>query len=315
MIGRHRQPSDPADTSRRRFLGALAALFGIGTGATVLRRRTSTSETTATTASSSTTTSTSDPTTSAPSTGAADSSTAATGAPAASTDGTTTTTEATTTTSTEGTTTTTQPATTVTTQPPDAGGGITLLERAAWGAQPAEGGFEAHTPVRITVHHTAQVLGANSNAPKHIRGHQTYHQSLGWPDLAYHVMVDRAGNLYEGRPMDYRGDTATSYDPSGHFLPCLEGDHRTEVPTDIQMEALARVCAWAVDRWSLDSAEIFGHRDWASTTCPGDILYAPIDDGSLSARVAEIVAVGAPSLSYLRGEEAASVVAAIEAGG
>jgi len=204
----------------------------------------------------------------------------------------------------------------VTSAPPDAGGGsVLLLERDAWGAEPSGTGFENHTPVRITVHHTALVLGANSNAPKHIRQHQTYHQSLGWPDLAYHVMIDRAGNYYEGRPIEFRGDTGTSYNPSGHFLPCLEGDYNSETPTDVQMEALAQVSAWASQRWSIATSEIGGHRDFASTSCPGGQLYDDISGGSLAARVDEILSAGAPSLSYLRGDSAVSVVAAIEAGG
>ena len=190
-----------------------------------------------------------------------------------------------------------------------------LLEKQAGGAQPEGEGFVSHSVSRITVHHTAVELITNSKAPARIRQHQTYHQSLGWPDIAYHVMIDRAGNLYEGRPMDYRGDTATSYDPSGHFLPCLEGDYNAETPTDVQIEALAQLCAWASTRWGIDPSAIGGHRDFASTSCPGAQLYDDISSGTLAARVSEIVVGGSSSLSYLRGADAAAVVAAIEAGG
>lgn len=210
-------------------------------------------------------------------------------------------------------TTSTQPATTVTSV--GAGAGLILLERAAWGARAVGDGFVAHTVSLITVHHTAVVLGTNSQAPARVRQHQNYHQGLGWPDIAYHVMIDRAGNLYEGRPVEYRGDTATSYDPTGHFLPCLEGDYNTQTPTEVQMEALARLCAWASDRWGVEPASIGGHRDYAATSCPGGRLYDHISSGSLERRVSEIMAGGAPSLSYLRGAEAASVIAAIEAEG
>lgn len=327
MTGLHRRPDQPHDATRRRFLTGLVGLFGIGTIATLLRNRgfsaapsTTTSSVTsqasvpANTVSSSSSTSKTT-TTQGPTT------TSTQEAPTTSAETTTTTTEVETTSTTQPTTvtteagpTTTQPATTVTTTP-TAGAGLILLEKAAWGAQPEGAGFVGHSVTRITVHHTAVVLGSNSSAPARIRQHQNYHQSQGWPDIAYHVMIDKAGNLYEGRPLEFRGDTFTSYDPSGHFLPCLEGDYNTEVPTEVQMEALARVCAWAANRWSIDPSEISGHRDFAATSCPGGEVYDDISGGSLAARVAEIMESSVPTLSYLRSDAGAAVVASIEAGG
>ena len=214
----------------------------------------------------------------------------------------------------------TAPSTTATASPPEATTttlprpSLLLIEKAAWGAEPAQPGFEAHTPSRITIHHTATLLEENSRAPAAILQHQEYHRSLGWPDLAYHVMIDRAGNLYEGRPMEYRGDTATNYDPGGHFLPCLEGDYREEVPSEVQWEALAMLCAWAADRWGIDVSLIGGHKDFAETTCPGDNVYQKLEDGSLADRVSEILDGQTPRLEYLRGEEAVAVVEAVASG-
>ena len=52
----------------------------------------------------------------------------------------------------------------------------------------------------MTIHHTAVVLGNNSNAPARLRQHQQYHQdSQGWIDIAYHIGVDRNGNIFELR--------------------------------------------------------------------------------------------------------------------
>ena len=36
-------------------------------------------------------------------------------------------------------------------------------------------------------------------------------------DIAYHIGVDRDGNLYELRDTAIAGDTDTKYDPTGHF--------------------------------------------------------------------------------------------------
>ena len=75
-----------------------------------------------------------------------------------------------------------------------------LLCRDAWGARPARSGGTPHTITRMTIHHTAVVLGDNRNAPARLRQHQQYHQDTqGWIDIAYHIGVDRNGNIYELR--------------------------------------------------------------------------------------------------------------------
>ena len=318
MTGHHRRPGPTLDTPRRRFLAGLVGLFGLGTIATLIRNRiavtTSTSLSRSTSATTpGTTTASSQAATSGSEAGQGAATTSTTGAESAATSEVDATTQASTVDA------ATQPATTrpqpTVTSNVTAGAGLLLLEKAGWGAQPEGPGFVNHTVTKITVHHTAAVLGSNAKAPARIRQHQNYHQDQGWPDIAYHVMIDQAGNLYEGRPMNYRGDTFTSYDPDGHFLPCLEGDYNTETPTEIQLEALARLCAWAAGQWGVDPGVIGGHRDYAQTTCPGAQLYDDISEGSLGARVAEILTDGVPGLTYLRGAAATAAVAAIEAGG
>jgi hypothetical protein len=67
-----------------------------------------------------------------------------------------------------------------------------LLCRDAWGARPARAGGTPHTITRMTIHHSAAVLGDNLNAPARLRQHQRYHRDeQGWIDIAYHVGVDR----------------------------------------------------------------------------------------------------------------------------
>ncbi|MBT8211962.1 MAG: peptidoglycan recognition protein family protein [Acidimicrobiia bacterium] len=167
----------------------------------------------------------------------------------------------------------------------------------------------------MTVHHTAAELTNNSRAPALARQHQRYHQDSGWPDLAYHFLVDAKGNVYEGRPVWARGDTFTSYDPTGHFLVCAEGHFdRHSIPA-AQVAGVVDVLAWAAVEYGVSAATIAGHRDFASTTCPGDNFYPMIADGSLRAAVEARIADGAPTLSIWCGPEATARVAEIEAGG
>ncbi len=167
----------------------------------------------------------------------------------------------------------------------------------------------------MTVHHTAAVLSPNSQAPARVRQHQRFHiDDRGWADLAYHFIVDANGHVYEGRPVSAVGDTGTNYDPTGHFLVCAEGDFNKQAIPAAQVAAMADVLAWGAATFGVAASTIRGHRDWASTSCPGDGFYPLISDGSLQSAVEDRVAAGAPSLSVLCGDAATQRVADIEAG-
>lgn len=167
-----------------------------------------------------------------------------------------------------------------------------------------------HVPVRLTLHHTEVIQTALSQGPARARQHQRYHQSLGWPDLAYHFLVDRSGLAYEGRDVRFRGDTATEYDPTGHFLVCMEGNFDVQEPTRDQVDTTVALLAWASQWYGIEASTLAGHGDYAdSTTCPGDAVSAMIPD--LASAVAESSAV---TVDLACGSEGAELVAALEAG-
>lgn len=167
---------------------------------------------------------------------------------------------------------------------------VEVVARAAWGAVPASGTFTGHTIDHITIHHAGTVTGVTG--PAQFRGWQAYHQSLGWPDIAYHLIVGRDGLVYEGRPYTAVGDTATEYDPTGHLLIVVEGNFDDSVPTAAQVENTARLVAWGSQVFGVPVAEAMGHRDHAATTCPGDKLYALLHDGTVASRAQALLDAG-----------------------
>lgn len=188
-------------------------------------------------------------------------------------------------------TTTTAPASTTTTEPPLEAMRVEVISKSAWGGRDA-GTFEAHVPARLTIHHTASGGSDPAGAPARIRGYQRYHMDQGWPDVAYHYLIDQAGRVYEGRPVPAAGDTFTEYDPNGHFLACLDGNFDVATPSNESIDALVLVLAWAAQTHDIDARTLSGHRDVASTTCPGVNLYALRDE--IGRRVGERVATGRP---------------------
>lgn len=201
---------------------------------------------------------------------------------------------------------------------PPAPGGTTakVLCRDAWGAAPARPGGTRHTPNRLTVHHSGVVLGDNRNVVGRFRQHQHYHQDQhGWIDIAYHFGVDRRGNLFELRNPLIAGDTATSYDTTGHFLVLCEGDFDQESVTEGQLDGAALIFAWAAQFFHIESSTLAGHRDAdPSTGCPGSGLYGHVTSGDLRARIDRVLGAGTVSMELMCGPEANAVVADIEAG-
>lgn len=207
--------------------------------------------------------------------------------------------------------TTTAPSTTTTGAPVLS---VQVICRDAWGAVPARDGFKSHTIFQITVHHTAVALASNTAAPTRARQHQQYHQSLGWPDLAYHYLIDANGHILEGRPVAYVGDTATNYDPTGQLLVCCEGDFNQQEIGEAQYQALTELVAWGAAEFGVDPSTIRGHRDLATTSCPGDNLYPLVSDGTLAGDVASLIDTTAVELAYVCDQAAVDLVANIEAG-
>jgi hypothetical protein len=189
---------------------------------------------------------------------------------------------------------------------------VEVICRRAWGAEPPMGDFERHRIRRITVHHSAVVLRDNRLAPERLRDHQAAHQSRGWPDIAYHLLIDRHGHVYAGRPRWAVGDTATNYDPRGHLQVMCEGSFGEQRPSDAQVAALVDVLAWGVRRYEVGVRSIRGHLDYADTACPGARLYRRL--GVVRRGVRERLDAGGVRLADLCGADGTALVQAIETG-
>jgi hypothetical protein len=192
-----------------------------------------------------------------------------------------------------------------------------LLCRDSWGARPPLPGGRPHTITRMTIHHTAVALGDNSIITSRLRQHQRYHQiDRGWVDIAYHVGVDRDGNIFELRRTAIAGDTATNYDTTGHFLVVCEGDFNVEPISEAQLNGAALAFAWATQEFGITSATLASHQQVAAaTSCPGTNLQSHVASGDLRGRIDDMLTGGPVQLQPVCGPQAAAVVAAIGAGG
>jgi N-terminal domain of reverse transcriptase/N-acetylmuramoyl-L-alanine amidase len=154
------------------------------------------------------------------------------------------------------------------------------------------------------------MLGSWSNTLMSVR-QVTQH----WIDIAYHLSVDRNGNIYQLRDPMLVGDTATSYDPTGHFLVVCEGNFDEEQVSENQLNGAALAFAWAAWQFGIPTETLRGHRDESHDTAfPGASLYEHVSSGDLKQRIDGLLAAGPVSLVDVCGPEASQAVVDIEAG-
>ncbi len=157
-----------------------------------------------------------------------------------------------------------------------------------------------HKIDKLTLHHSATPLTTEDDLGKKMRNMQIWGENdRNWFDVPYHFIIDIDGSILEARDYHYMGDTNTRYDPRGHFLINCYGNYNKAEPNEKQLKSIAELMAWAAAEFHIDPIKIYGHRDLADTSCPGDNLYKYIQDGTLKEMVEEVLAKGNPELEWL----------------
>jgi hypothetical protein len=179
-----------------------------------------------------------------------------------------------------------------------------MFTRADWGGDGCEPRTTpSYGEVQLAfVHHT---VNANDYAPEDsagiVLGICRYHRDHNkWNDLGYNFLVDRYGQIFEGRAggIDQAviGAQAEGYNRLSTGIATI-GDFGALAPDAPAMEALAKLIAWklslhgmpcegqvtvtsgggSTNRYANGAPvvleRISGHRDGDKTTCPGQALY------------------------------------------
>ncbi len=159
---------------------------------------------------------------------------------------------------------------------------------AMWGAQPPKNPITVltHRPTKIIIHHTA---GSNSTDYSQAHAYQLAqriqqdHFNKGWIDSGQHFTISRGGYILEGRHRsldvlngrlshvrgahcDGQNDVAIGIES--------EGTYTSVQPPQALYDRLVTLCAYVCQQYSISSSQIYGHRDFNATACPGDKLYA-----------------------------------------
>ncbi|HAH52344.1 MAG TPA: N-acetylmuramoyl-L-alanine amidase [Balneola sp.] len=150
-----------------------------------------------------------------------------------------------------------------------------LITQEEWGGTDSTDTSLEHQISYITIHHGGEIFPEDINTVTYLQGLQKWSRSdRKWNDIPYHYVVARDGKIYEGRPLNYRGDTNTTYDPTGHALIVLLGNFEEQELNPEQIESLKTVTSYLAKQESVAADKIKTHKDYAETLCPGVKLSA-----------------------------------------
>jgi hypothetical protein len=188
-----------------------------------------------------------------------------------------------------------------------------IITRQEWGARAPNGNYtQTLLNNKLTLHHAAGWPAANIQEGKQaVKEIQDFHiDGRGWTDIAYHFLVDDAGNIYQGRPETVQGAHTYMYN-EGNIGLCVLGcfDPPYEVSagipchqylTDEARDAVVHLFAWLIETYGYANADILkGHRDYYDyerTSCPGQNIHQLLPE--LRNEINEFVKFGGPPFDY-----------------
>ena len=182
-----------------------------------------------------------------------------------------------------------------------------IISRSEWGARPSTHGYSLHPYfIKLTLHHAAGFSAENIEEGKEqMRAIQDLHQFVrGWSDIGYHFVVDKAGNIYQGRPETVIGAHVLNNN-TGNIGVCVLGCyHPPELYcgdwlTDATTNSLIALYAWISGEYNYDPNVLKGHRDYPynETSCPGNNVYEELS--WFREEIKRYMDLGGPPLEFL----------------
>jgi hypothetical protein len=150
-----------------------------------------------------------------------------------------------------------------------------------WGSS---GASYAHPTRGLVIHYDGSDQGLagkpHSACVTYWKNTRRFHTgpSRQWVDIGYSFGACPHGYVFEGRGL---GKTQAAQ-PTGNttYYSCTLMSGPGEKPTQAQIEAVRELRAWLMSKGV--GPLVKGHRDFYSTSCPGDHLYRLVQDGTFS---------------------------------
>jgi hypothetical protein len=177
--------------------------------------------------------------------------------------------------------------------PTPASAAPTIASCATWGARDPSTTLTqlSNKPNKIIIHHTATANSTDlsqSHAFALARSIQNFHMdSNGWSDTGQNFTVSRGGFIMEGRHTSLSHLTSGSGFVTSAHCPGQntvavgienEGTYTSVVPPTSLWDKLVDLCVYICQQGGFGATQIYGHRDFVATECPGNAFYALLPD-------------------------------------
>lgn len=161
-----------------------------------------------------------------------------------------------------------------------------LITRPQWGARRALAATGISGTRGVKIHYTGDrenpaMLDDHDLCSERVRQIQAAHMDgRGWNDIAYSLVACSHGYVFAGRGPHILTAANGPGLNTGHYSICaLIGNKGITQPNDLLLNAIRDGIQYLRNQGNA-GAQIKGHRDGYSTDCPGDPLYAWVQDGA-----------------------------------
>jgi N-acetyl-anhydromuramyl-L-alanine amidase AmpD len=157
------------------------------------------------------------------------------------------------------------------------GGYLPFERKSAWTQQtPVRSRLNPAAPYRmITIHHEGRHQNRHlnhSDVARDLSNILAGHRNRRYGDIAYHLIIDPAGRVWEGRSLRYQGAHVADHN-RGNIGVMLLGNFEQQSPAGAQLESLHKLTHILSRYFHVPRTAVFGHRDLSQTLCPGRRLY------------------------------------------
>lgn len=186
-----------------------------------------------------------------------------------------------------------------------------IIPRAAWGADESLLARNGPCPGEMSglkvgfVHHTVSSNAYNpGDSAGMVRGIYAYHVTgNGWCDIGYNMLVDKYGQIFEGRhggtDRPVQGAHTLSFNDQSFGIAAI-GTYSTTAGSAAMLGSISKVLGWKLSLYRIGANDksilrsgggagakypvdtmvtfnaISGHRDGYATECPGNVLYSQL---------------------------------------
>lgn len=158
---------------------------------------------------------------------------------------------------------------------------MSVITRSIWGAKAGRGDAAARGLGLVVIHHFASPdiapSATQSKETEAMRGVERSHLGRGWQGIGYNFVIFGSGRVYEGRGWGRVGAHAPGANSKSVGI-CFGWDGQARGLTPGAVQAAHELLREGITLgWLAPELEIRGHRFYSQTTCPGDRIFAALE--------------------------------------